>query len=208
MIYSVYAIQRGYPLGEASLVGAHIRATQRMLEQGYGDYEPLDLQAISGLSDMITSFEFVDNVVLRCWRNECWRPDGDARHISPATVRDLLRRYALSTTMSEVRSGEDAQRADILITRHWIRGVLWNLGFKHGFVSESSNDVEFRPEYAISVASDAIEACKSFSLSVLQVHGIGLVSTLHCDASHLLYWNNDAQFLSGREAVRYYNRRH
>lgn len=169
----MYAIQRAYPLNEKSLTRGHVHVIQGMLEQGFSNYELQDLQAVSSLKDMIESFDFVDSRLLKCWRNECW-VEGNERHVSPATVCTLLKRYASSIPDSGAHNW-DSQRADITITRHWMRSVLWKLASRHGFVSDLSNDKELRPKYVISIATDAIVTCESFGISTLEVHGIGLV---------------------------------
>lgn len=180
---SVYAIQRGYPLSEKSLIKRNIPIIQDMIRQDYATYEPRDMRVISGLGHMLELIDFVDNRMLRCWRDQCWTDGGDARHVHPSTISSLLRRYSSPVTFPRGGGGGgggrrwwDTQRADILITRHWIRHILWSLGFRHGFVEEGpGREAELCPGYAISIAADAIGTCESFSMGVLEVHGIGLV---------------------------------
>lgn len=153
----------------------NISIIQDMIRQDYITYEPRDIRVISGLGHMLELIDFVDNRMLRCWRNQCWM-DADVRHVHPSTISSLLRRYSSPVMFPRDRSW-DTQRADILITRHWIRNILWSLGFRHGFIEESGGDAELCPEYAISIAADAISTCESFNMGVLEVHGIGLVCT-------------------------------
>lgn len=64
-MYRGYAIQRAYSLEESSLLGQHVRTVHEILEQGFADYEHRELRIMSGLGDMIESFDFVDNKILR-----------------------------------------------------------------------------------------------------------------------------------------------
>lgn len=74
----------------------------------------------------------------------------------------------------------DAHRADVLVTRHWICHVLWDLGNRHGFLSEQSLVAHMRPDYALTIARDSIETCESFNMTCLEYHGVGLVRLILC----------------------------
>jgi hypothetical protein len=151
---------------------------------------------MAGLNEMIDLVDFIDDRVVRCWKKQCWLESASARenegkggddqprHVSHATVCALLRRYSCPLVRPRPIGGNsvsdvyDAQYVDILITRHWIRNMLWNLGQEHGFIDEASADVEMRPRYTLAIACETVETCEQFSMSSLEVHGLGLVSFL------------------------------
>lgn len=175
----MYAIQRDYTLTGHYLTARRISRVQNMIWQCYIDCDQRELEGITGLGYMLELIDFIDDRVLRCWRQECWSADGEDyqhQHVPAATVCSLLRRYSLpAALLGELRG--DAQHADILITRHWIRHIIWNIGFQHGFMDEANPDVEMRPSYAIRIAQDTIDTCDAFSMGCLEVHGVGLVWT-------------------------------
>jgi hypothetical protein len=151
-----------------------------LVKQGYTNYDQREKNIMAGLNDMIELVDFIDDRVVRCWKNQCWLQDNPQRHVSRATVCSLLRRYSCPAVQPRHIQGNlgDVQYVDILVMRHWIRNILWNLGHGHGFMDEASADVEMRPSYSLVIASDTVETCEQFSISSLEVHGLGLVSLL------------------------------
>lgn len=201
----MYSIQRDCPLYPHSLTARSIHAVLALVLQGYTHYDrPEETTIMAGLSDMIALVDFIDDRVVRCWKNRCWLESTNAResesegegdqpqHVSRATVCALLRRYSLPMVPPRPIGGgsvsdvHDVQYVDILVTRHWIRNMLWNLGQGHGFMDETSADVEMRPSYTLVIARETIETCEQFSMSTLEVHGLGLVSFLFSISSILV----------------------
>lgn len=139
--------------------------------------EMFDDASLKGLREMIEHVGFIDDNFLRCWKNTC-QLDPSEKHVSAVMVVSLLARYETPLDRRPV-SQSDSQHADIQVTRHWIRNMLWTLASGHGFVSASAPDVELRPEYAMRIAADAIEACSKYDICSLETHGVGLVEKLY-----------------------------
>lgn len=179
-INRVYSLQRDSPLHSHSLTAAGIYSMLNLIKQGYGNYDQLEKNVMEGFNDLIGLVDFIDDRVVRCWKNQCWLESGNKHHVSSATVCSLLRRYSSPIGYSRYpgAGASDAQYADILITRHWIRNILWNLGIRHGFMDEANACVDMRPSYALVIARETVDTCERFSMSSLEVHGVGLVRIL------------------------------
>jgi hypothetical protein len=132
-----------------------------------------DVRGIQAIRHMVGLVDFVDSTFVRCRWNKCWTEPG-ANHVSPATVSALLQRYTAPIVIQD--SSNEAQRADFLITRHWICHVLWDLGFRHGYMDEKNAVAEMRPNYANVIARDTSVTCGTFDPVSLECHGVGLVS--------------------------------
>ncbi|KAM0272206.1 hypothetical protein ACHAQH_008807 [Verticillium albo-atrum] len=137
---------------------------------------PEDL-AVEGMRRMAESTDFVDDTVVRCWKNSC-RMDPDEQHVAPETVANLLQRY-MRPLHPTCDTGAEAQHADILLTRYWICSMLWSLAFRHEYASFFALRQELQPSYAVHIASQTAEACAGFPLSALETHGVGLAEKLY-----------------------------
>ncbi|KIX09002.1 uncharacterized protein Z518_00080 [Rhinocladiella mackenziei CBS 650.93] len=72
----------------------------------------------------------------------------------------------------------ESQTADIQITLHWLKTMVWQLSITNGGLSSSSSDSSGTFKYPIDVARDLIKDVEKLSLDSVEVHGIGLVEKL------------------------------
>ncbi|KAL0931320.1 C6 transcription factor [Colletotrichum truncatum] len=183
LVERIYTIQHGSTLLMPRLMGLDIMAFSKLIERASSISEATEDKAVDGLQRMIDQVGFVDETVVRCWKGLC-RSDRNARHITAEEVVSLLIRYKKPPNLSSGTSQGAAQHADILLTRHWVRNLLWGLASRHGFISPSASTSELRPEYAVEIAADTIKACAKFDIRSLETHGVGLVEKLYDIASN------------------------
>ncbi|KAE9581887.1 hypothetical protein CGMCC3_g2170 [Colletotrichum fructicola] len=179
----IYALQHGSTLQMPRLMGLDIMAFHRLIKRVSSAEEAVEDLAVEGLGRMIDQIDFVDETVVRCWKSDC-NLDPNTNHISAEKLVQLLRRYSKPLEASPSMEKGGAQHADILLTRHWIRNMLWNLAFRHGFTSLADPNVELRPDYAIDIAAETIDACDFFDIRCLETHGVGLAEKLYDIASN------------------------
>jgi hypothetical protein len=132
-----------------------------------------DVRGIKAIGHMVGLIDFIDSTFVRCRRNKCWTEPGSI-HVSSDAISALLQRYTAPIVIQD--SSNEAQRADFLITRHWICHILWDLGSRHGYMQEASPTAQMRPDYAIAIARDTGDTCGTFDPVSLECHGVGLVS--------------------------------
>lgn len=179
----IYALQHGSTLQMPRLMGLDIMAFHGLIKRVSSAEEAVEYLAVEGLGRMIDQIDFVDETVVRCWKSDC-NLDPNTNHISAEKLVQLLRRYSKPLEASPSMEKGGAQHADILLTRHWIRNMLWNLAFRHGFTSLADPNVELRPGYAIDIAAETIDACDFFDIRCLETHGVGLAEKLYDIASN------------------------
>ncbi|ENH99498.1 hypothetical protein COCC4DRAFT_66376 [Bipolaris maydis ATCC 48331] len=176
VIHRVYAIQRDSPINDYLLTSSRLHIVRTTLTQLSTNSGQPDEKVVAGLGYMVDLIDFVDSTFVKCWRNQCWK-EQNPTHISARSVSMLLQRH--TEPMSTHKSPNDAQRADVLVTRHWICHILWDLGSRHGFLHAENTVVQMRPDYALTIARDSIDTCESLDMTSLECHGVGLVEKLY-----------------------------
>ncbi|KAK0390701.1 hypothetical protein NLU13_0204 [Sarocladium strictum] len=178
IIERIYSVQRDYIPGTNGLSRAKLRELQDAIASSSDRSESENIIAMDCISSMLEQVDFIDANMIKCWRGMCWSEDLPS-HVSQSTIVTLLRRYQIPPQLSWLADMDThAQHADILVTRHWIRIKLWTLANSHGYVDALSDDIEFRPEYALAIAKEALDTCSQFEMTSLEVHGVGLVEKL------------------------------
>uniref|UniRef100_A0A0D2YFI6 Zn(2)-C6 fungal-type domain-containing protein n=1 Tax=Fusarium oxysporum (strain Fo5176) TaxID=660025 RepID=A0A0D2YFI6_FUSOF len=179
IVERIYALQRGFVLQTPRLMGTDIMSfygfvTQSSSQEGDNIEEQV---ATDGIRQMIDQTDFVDDTIIRCWKNKCQMNTGE-EHIALESVVLLLTRYR-NLPIPNPDVGRDTQQADILITRHWICSMLWSLASRHGYTSAYASSMELQPAYAIDMAEETIRTCARYPINVLETHGIGLAEKLY-----------------------------
>ncbi|EWG54873.1 hypothetical protein FVEG_17413 [Fusarium verticillioides 7600] len=178
IIERIYSVQRDYIPATKLLSRNKLQELQNAIASSHDRGESENIIAMECISNMLEQVDFIDPDIIKCWKGFCWEEEAPT-HVTRSTILALLRRYRIPPQFSGL-SGVDthAQHADILVTRHWIRIKLWSLANSHGYVEALSDEEEFRHEYAVTIASEALDTCLQFQMTSLEVHGIGLVEKL------------------------------
>ncbi|KAF5985411.1 transcription activator amyR [Fusarium coicis] len=178
IIERIYSVQRDYIPATKLLSRNKLQELQNAIASSHDRGESENIIAMECISNMLEQVDFIDPDIIKCWKGFCWEEEAPT-HVTRSTILTLLRRYRIPPQFSGL-SGIDthAQHADILVTRHWIRIKLWSLANSHGYVEALSDDEEFRHEYAVTIASEALDTCLQFQMTSLEVHGIGLAEKL------------------------------
>jgi hypothetical protein len=71
-----------------------------------------------------------------------------------------------------------SQAADIKITQHWLRIMVWQLCIANNYLSSHSSNPGMTFTYPIEVARDLVTDTQNLSDASMEVHGVGLVWTL------------------------------
>lgn len=76
----------------------------------------------------------------------------------------------------ETRSLNAVQALDIIVTRHWMRIILWRLAQSHGFFSQDPEASVNQENNPITIARELLEAVTHADKAVIEAHGPALVS--------------------------------
>jgi hypothetical protein len=70
----------------------------------------------------------------------------------------------------------DTQRADILVTQHWLRLIVWQSAMKHGNLANTSPVRSMTFRYPEDIAISLLNDLSSLPLDAIRVQGLGIVS--------------------------------
>jgi hypothetical protein len=98
-----------------------------------------------------------------------------------AGLQERLRQDLDVTAVSEI------QRADILITQQWLRLVVWQTALKLGLISSTATDPSYTYSYPVQIALALCEVIKTLPSTAIEVHGLGIVSSLDVSGRSCTY---------------------
>jgi Fungal Zn(2)-Cys(6) binuclear cluster domain/Fungal specific transcription factor domain len=124
---------------------------------------------ISGFLYLIQLFRCLDDEFMGLWNKV--KVDCSAGWLSGLQQRLY---EALPPNMKTTES----QMADIKITQQWLRIMVWQLSIANNALSSNSQNTAMTFKYPIEVAKDLVNDISRLSLASMEVHGVGLVSTL------------------------------
>lgn len=90
---------------------------------------------------------------------------------------DSLRKQ-LDETNLQTQSLNNIQALDIVVTRLWMRIILWRLAASHGFFSQNTETAALADNSPIAIARELLEAVTRADKSVIEAHGPVLVCML------------------------------
>ncbi|KAL4951948.1 fungal-specific transcription factor domain-containing protein [Aspergillus filifer] len=109
-------------------------------------------------------------------------PMSSAAAIDPTFDEILQDRFRDSSGALDQVS--DVQRADIVVTRHWMRILTWK-ALSHHQVRDSGAQWSLSPVFPLLVARDLVNVVFQLPRAALQAHGLGMQLKLHEIASSL-----------------------
>jgi hypothetical protein len=161
-----------------------------------------DAAALVGLSALMQLFSAIQNEFIDCWNATCAAARGSCSKSNEGTVlpvydklerfqvrhlynhydRPVLDDQPLDDMTEDVLNGQTIvpQHADILVTQKWLQNRLWYLCWTHNLLKVQSPHPELQFDYAVHLAESALVLCQKLPLSLMEAHGVGLVSFYRC----------------------------
>jgi hypothetical protein len=147
-------------------------------------FESSEPKLIYGFVTLVKVFRAVDEAFLSAWGAD----QPDARDYSdesaPASMTTQLLNYSEdgpgALSMAEV---DETQRLDILVTREWLRTLVWRLRLQHGARLRSRSGSENQPlfqqdadaHHPFQISRHVLEIISTSQRLSLEAHGIGMV---------------------------------
>lgn len=131
------------------------------------DRESPEAPFLHGFVYLASLFRLIDDEFMSLWnkaKSEC----------STSYLSNL--QSQLADVIPPVLECTENQAADVKITQHWLRCMVWQLSIANGYLSSNSPDSSMTFKYPIEIAKDLIRDIQSLSLQSMEVHGVGLVS--------------------------------
>ncbi len=138
-----------------------------------------DAPVLSGFLDLVSLFQHFDDNFVRLWNYSSQTPalpfSDDISPVSSTQLENL--QSVLELSIPEVFKSSEIQQADLLISRQWLKTMVWQLCVTKGLLSSSSKDESMSFHYPVSIARDVVVVSKSLSKEAFEPHGVGIVST-------------------------------
>ncbi|KAK4944326.1 hypothetical protein LTR10_016212 [Elasticomyces elasticus] len=131
--------------------------------------EPNEEAVITGFLHLISLFRCIDDEFMGLWNK--------AKLSCSVAWLTQLQQQLTAALPADLKTTE-SQAADIRITLHWLRIMVWQLSITNGFLSSTSYHRSMSFKYPIEVAKDLIQDIKVLSMDSMEVHGIGLIEKL------------------------------
>jgi hypothetical protein len=143
------------------------------------DEVPSDRPVSSGLDLLIDLYKPFDDTFMSLWNKV-------RTHANPTWIAQLQSR--LSEALPAYLECTEIQAVELRITQQWLRTMVWQMCVSQGLVSSVTTDSAMTFKYPIEISRDLLSMTQQMPQQAIEVHGIGLVSTLEisCKLSFLL----------------------
>lgn len=160
-----------------------------------------DAEGMMGLARLMELFDAIDEEVVGCWNRRCNINHGYCEKLTAPRALQIHENLARLRTSERFKGYDwfertkaaphesqtapqgvglrETQCADIFITQKWLHNRLWVLCSTHGLLLPVSEHVQLTFPYAILIANETLQICKSLRISSMEAHGIGLVEKLY-----------------------------
>jgi hypothetical protein len=137
-----------------------------------------DARVISGFLDLVSLFQHFDDDFVRLWNLSSKTPafpfSEGVSPISPSQLGSL--QEVLDLSIPEVSKRNEVQQADLLISRQWLKTMVWQLCVTKGLLTSSSSNESMSFHYPVSIARDVVLINRALNKEAFEPHGVGIVS--------------------------------
>lgn len=137
---------------------------------------------ISGFLDLVSLFQNFDDNFVALWNFSTRTAalpfaDADAAAVSANHLSAL--QAILATSIPDVETRTKVQQADLLISRQWLKTMVWQLCVTKGLLSSASMNESMSFHYPVTIARDVVAVSRNFHRESFEPHGPGIVSFPH-----------------------------
>jgi hypothetical protein len=133
---------------------------------------------LSGFLDLVSLFEHFDDDFVKLWNVSSKTPafplSDDVSPVSSSQLGGL--QEVLDLSIPDVSKRKEVQQADLLISRQWLKTMVWQLCVTKGLLSSSSSSESMSFHYPVSIARDVVLVSKNLNKEAFEPHGVGIVS--------------------------------
>ena len=178
-----YALQRHRPL-----------TLQRTIDLPTVDSGP-ESTILSGFLDLVSLFQNFDDSFLSLWN---WSlTDSTASPQSLILLQDILK-FAIPN----VAERTEVQQADLLISRQWLKTMVWQLCVTKGLLSSSPTNESMSFHYPVTIARDVVLVSRLLPPKAFEANGVGIlekVFDIGCSLSDVLLLHPSSMHVSSLE---------
>jgi hypothetical protein len=180
-----YALQRHRPLTlrntlDLPIVESHIS----------------DAGVLPGFLDLISLYRHFDVDFI-----ETWNSDVSTASVTATTPFLRLQDY-LKQALPRVLSYSEMQQADLLISRQWLKVMVWQLCVSRTALSSTGTDDSMSLQYPVTIARDAVLVSQLLPTRALEANGVGILEKIFdigCSLADLLALEGGSNSLTTME---------
>ena len=132
-----------------------------------------DAVILHGFLDSISLFHNFGDGFISLWNST---EDDGGIAVSPQPLIKL--QQFLRCAIPSVKDRTETQQADLLITRQWLKTIVWQLCLKKGMLSSSALDDSMSFHHPVEIARDVILVSRLLPLQAFQANGVGILEKI------------------------------
>lgn len=169
-----YALQRHRPL-----------TLQSTLAVPSVDAMGPDVEVLTGFLDLISLFQHFDVDFIASWNSASLALSNSSSESEPLLrLQDVLQ-YALPS----VSDHSEMQQADFLISRQWLKVIVWKLCVSKTLLSNTGGEDSMSLQYPIAVTRDVVLISRLLPARAFEANGVGILEKIFdmgCSLADLL----------------------
>lgn len=129
-----------------------------------------------GFAQIIRLFQLVDGDFLASW----FTTFNDAQEVTPEWIRTKHRDIDVESAGNdeEVTGLSDMQQADLVITKHWLRMLVWQIAMSKCLLSSKASELPMSLLFPVGVSAQLRKLLTDMSKQAIEVHGSGIQQKL------------------------------
>lgn len=132
---------------------------------------------------------------------DIWNQLDTQRPIQSGTLpQSLDSTVEMGSEPENLEMASDTQRADILVTRHWLQIVVWQSAVKRGLLSSAAAERSMTFHYPEDITLSLLRALSPVPPDAIEIHGVGIVGLHRSLRVRSLSTKADASPLSLRKS--------
>ncbi|KAM0327499.1 hypothetical protein ACHAQA_005787 [Verticillium albo-atrum] len=166
-----YALQRNRPI-----------TLQDTLRLPLIDSSCSDAEILLGFLDLVALFRHFDADFIATWNSATQSDAADLERLS--TLQSLLK-----YTLPNVSNYSPIQQADLLVSRQWLKIIVWKLCVSRSILSIANSEDVMSLHYPATIARDVVLASRMVSTQAFEANGIGILEKVFdvgCSLADLL----------------------
>ncbi|KAF5009773.1 hypothetical protein FDECE_4046 [Fusarium decemcellulare] len=177
MFWVLFITERGYALQRNRPI-----TLQNTLNLPVVDPSSADAEILLGFLDLISLFRHFDADFIGTWNSATLSTATDPEHLSK--LQGLLKH-----TLPSISSHTLVQQADLLVSRQWLKVIVWKLCVSKTLLSIADSEDSMSLLYPAAVARDVVSELQLVPTQAFEANGIGILEKVFdvaCSLADLL----------------------
>jgi hypothetical protein len=150
---------------------------------------------LSGFLDLVSLFQNFDDTFLSLWNLSSANPTTSPQSL--IRLQDILK-FALP----DISDRTEIQQADLLVSRQWLKTMVWQLCVTKGLLSSSTTNESMSFQYPVTIARDMVLVSRLLPPKAFEANGVGIlekVFDIGCSLADVLLLHPSSMQVSSLE---------